>query len=215
MSAAGRESPPRRPSGPAGRRARPGSTQASCWSLGRGWRCSAWADTFTGWQFLVVGVTGLLIGVALALVTTTLRWPLVAPVLLAIGVLLPARRACCACAPWTRCADPAHLAAAHRPAAVRLEGPAHHAAAGVGHRARCWCCPSRSGCSRAPSGWPWPGGRPRPRWLRAIAPAAGARRLLCLVILLGLARPQSLWVQGVLFAAIALAWLVVRGSGAP
>ena len=44
------------------------------------------AGTFTGQQFLVVGIVGLLLGVALALLTTTLRWPVVAPVLLAIGV---------------------------------------------------------------------------------------------------------------------------------
>jgi hypothetical protein len=52
----------------------------------------------------------------------------------------------------------------------------------------------------------------RPRWLRATAPLLVPGALLCLVLLLGLQRPQSLWVQGALFAAIGLAWLVVRGQ---
>ena len=43
--------------------------------------------------------------------------------------------------------------------------------------------------------------------------------LLALVILLGVARPQSLWLQGVAFAVLALAWLGLRyaprvGTGA-
>ena len=53
-----------------------------------------------------------------------------------------------------------------------------------------------------------------PRWLRAVAPLLVPAALLCLVILLGLARPQSLWVQGVLFAGTGLAWLVIRGQRA-
>ena len=44
------------------------------------------AATFTGWQFLVVGVTGLLIGALLGWVARRLDWPIVAPVLLAAVV---------------------------------------------------------------------------------------------------------------------------------
>jgi len=46
---------------------------------------TGFALTFTGWGFLVVGVLGLLIGVLLGLLTTGLRWPAVAPILLAMA----------------------------------------------------------------------------------------------------------------------------------
>ena len=40
--------------------------------------------------------------------------------------------------------------------------------------------------------------------------ACGATALLAAVILMGVTRPQSLWVQGVAFAVLGLGWLVVR-----
>ena len=49
-----------------------------------------------------------------------------------------------------------------------------------------------------------------PAWLSAALPLLSPLVLLALVILLGVHRPQSLWLQGVVFAALALAWLVLR-----
>jgi hypothetical protein len=44
------------------------------------------ATTYTGMSFFVVGVAGLLLGAGLARLADALRWPFVAPVVLAVAV---------------------------------------------------------------------------------------------------------------------------------
>lgn len=171
------------------------------------------AGTFTGQQFLAVGIAGLLLGVALALLTTTLRWPVVAPVLLAIGVFylvggLLSLRSVGAVLPgpdtWRLLTDRAlfgwkELLTTLPP--VAGDGPL-------------LVLPFVLGLAAGSTGMALARIEAGPRWLRAVAPLLVPAALLCLVILLGLARPQSLWVQGVLFAGTGLAWLVIRGQRA-
>ena len=49
-----------------------------------------------------------------------------------------------------------------------------------------------------------------PVTVRAALPLLAPTALLAAVILLGVTRPQSLWLQGVVFAGLAVAWLAVR-----
>src|SRR5690606_13870911 len=51
-------------------------------------------------------------------------------------------------------------------------------------------------------------------WLEALLPVLGQVVLLAAVILLGVSEPQSVWVQGVVFAGLALVWLAVRSQRA-
>jgi hypothetical protein len=168
------------------------------------------ADTFTGWQFLGVGLTGVLLGVGLALLTTSLRWPLVAPVLLSIGVFYLVGGAVClrsldAILPtpttWRLLTDQAlfgwkDLLTTLPP--VSGSGPL-------------LVLPFTLGLFSGSIGMALARAGAGPRWWRLLAPLLVPGGLLSLVILLGLARPQSLWVQGVAFSGVALAWLVVRG----
>ncbi|WP_191278192.1 transglutaminase-like domain-containing protein [Nocardioides flavus (ex Wang et al. 2016)] len=54
----------------------------------------------------------------------------------------------------------------------------------------------------------------RRAWLAAVLPVAGMTVVLCGVILLGVRHPQSLLVQGSVFAGLALAWLAIRARRA-
>ncbi|MEZ5091346.1 transglutaminase-like domain-containing protein [Nocardioides sp.] len=171
------------------------------------------AATFTGWQFLVVGVTGLLIGALLGWVARRLDWPIVAPVLLAAvvfyllggaltlrseGLLLPTP------ATWSTLTDQAlfgwkDLLTTLPP----VDGD------GV-----LLVLPWLLGLLLGVLGVMLAGVRSGPTWLWVLLPLLPAVATLGLVILLGSHAPQSLWVQGALFTAAALGWLAVRNVAA-
>ena len=143
-------------------------------ALSRPGRWLGLAPTYTGVGFGVVGMVGVVLGGRAGprdRVPCAGRW---------------SRRSCWRSWRYFLLGAPARAArrpadarrrrsAARRPARVRLEGPAHHAAAGRRRLARCWSCP---GCS----GWPPAcSGRSRGAGVTATGagssarPAAGAR----------------------------------------
>ncbi|MEZ5193358.1 MAG: transglutaminaseTgpA domain-containing protein [Nocardioides sp.] len=169
------------------------------------------APTFTGVQFLLVGLLGLLVGMALSHVAASLRWPLVAPVLLSLGTfyllgpLLCLRGVGLALptpAAWGAITD--QLLFGWKDLLTTLppvdgDGPllvlpwVLGLAAGVAGTA----------LARVATG---------PAWLRAVLPVTVPAGLLAVVILLGVAQPQSVWLQGAAFSALALGWLAVRAA---
>ncbi|MFA6574317.1 MAG: hypothetical protein WCS84_02760, partial [Nocardioides sp.] len=163
------------------------------------------ATTYTGTGFLVVGLTGAALGVLVAHVTTSLRWPGIAAVVIGIAVFV--------------------LVGA--PLALRsLPGPSGVGELGdqvlFGWKDLLTTLPPVDGDGPLLV-LPWVLGlvtgllgtltarlRSGPVWLRALLPVAVTAVLLLAVILLGVRRPQSLWVQGVVFAALATGWLALR-----
>ena len=170
-------------------------------------------STYTETEFWWIGMTGALLAVLTTVgVAVVLRWPSVVAVAGRGGLVLPARPGALPARPGPRRARPRELAAARRRGAVRLEGPADHpatgrrrvAAAGAAVAAR----PGHRDCSAPCSAWSAPAARCWPHRCRCSRPLA----LLALVILLGVGRPEALWLQGSVFAVLALAWLGVRYS---
>ncbi len=171
------------------------------------------APSYTGWDFLVVGVVGLVLGAGVAWLARRLGWPLVAPVLLAAGLfyllggvltlrseglVLPAPRT------WGALTDQAlfgwkDLLTTLPP--VDGAGPL-------------LVLPWLLGLLSGVLGVMLAGVGVGPAWLRTALPLVPAAALLALVILLGSHSPQSLWVQGGIFAAAALGWLAVRNVAA-
>ncbi|HQR27904.1 MAG TPA: transglutaminase-like domain-containing protein, partial [Nocardioides sp.] len=172
------------------------------------------AGTFTGWQFWLVGMAGVLLGGGLTVLSQARGWPILAPALLVTVAFFLLGGVLC-----LRTSD----AAPPTPAGWRLltDQLLH------GWKDLLTTLPPVDG-SGPLLVLPWALGLlagavgmalarlgAGPRWLRAAAPLVAPTALLVVVILLGLARPQSLWVQGVVFAGTALAWLVVRGQRTP
>jgi hypothetical protein len=167
------------------------------------------ATSFTGSQFLVVGVLGLLAGAGLAVLTTARRWPFVAAVLLAlvafylVGGML-----------------------ALRSADAVLPGP--HAWGLLtdqvlyGWKDLLTTLPPLDGTGPLLV-LPWFLGLTAgvlgmllarvdrgPAWLTAPLPLLAPVALATGVILIGIERPQSLLLQGSVFSVLALVWLGVR-----
>ena len=179
---------------------------------------SALSTTFTGVSFLVVGLVGVLVGVVLAHVTAVLRWPAMAAVVLAVVVFVLLGGPLCL---------------RSEGAGAFLPGPETLTSLGdrvvLGWKELLTTLPPVDGTGPLLV-LPWTLGlvagvlggllARRPDGSRAAARGAagpGPDRLLAAVILLGVARPQSLWLQGVVFAVLALGWLAVRDqrAGAP
>ncbi len=166
------------------------------------------APTYAGVGFAVVGMVGLLLGVAIARVSRTIGWPLVAPVVLAI-----------VCYPLLG----APIALRRLPGLGAVQLLADHAVFGWKDLlttlppvdadstllALPWLLGLTTGVlgtlaaslvvSSRPSGF-----------VAVLLPVLVPTALLAVVILLGVRQPQSLWLQGVAFAALALGWLAVR-----
>lgn len=163
--------------------------------------------TFTGAAYLVVGGVGVLLGVAIAHLTTALRWPAVAAAVLAIGVCYLLGGPLCL---------------RSEGASAFLPGPATIAAITdqvlFGWKDLLTTLPPVDGAS-ALLVLPWTlglvsgvsGGLLALRARSAALPLAVPVSLLVTVILLGVRQPQSLLVQGGAFAVLALAWLTIRG----
>lgn len=167
------------------------------------------APTYTGWGFLGVGVLGLVLGIGAAWGATRLGWPLVAPVVLVIALFYLlggalALRSLELTVPrletWRELTDQVlfgwkDLLTTLPP--VDGDGPL-------------LVLPWALGLVLGVLGVMLAGVALRPPWLRAPLPLLPALALLGLVILLGSRHPQSLWLQGVLFAVTALGWLATR-----
>ncbi|HEX6150940.1 transglutaminase-like domain-containing protein [Nocardioides sp.] len=168
------------------------------------------APTYAGIGFAVVGVLGLVLGVVVARVSRSLGWPFVAPVMLTL-----------AC--YALLGAPIVLRRWPGPDALRLL--ADHAL--FGWKDLLTTLPPVDADSTLLS-LPWLLGlatgllgtlaaslavSSRGRGLVAVVlPVLVPTALLALVILLGVREPQSLWLQGVAYAALALGWLAVRSQ---
>lgn len=173
----------------------------------------AFATSFTGWQFLSVGLLGLVIGVSAGLVAEIRRWPGAAPVVAVVVVFylfggLLCLRETPAVWPvphtWQLLTD--QLAFGWKDLLTTLPPVDGHGPL----LTLPWAFGLVTGSAamaltRISSG---------PRWLRAVLPLLVPVALLAAVILLGVGRPQQILVQGVLFSGGLLAWLAVRGQRA-
>jgi len=168
------------------------------------------APTYAGVGFAVVGTAGLLLGVVIARVSRTLGWPFVAPVVLAI--------VCYAVLG-------APIALRRLPDLGALQLLADHAL--FGWKDLLTTLPPVDADSTLLA-LPWLLGlatgvlgtlaaalvvTSRPSgFVAVLLPVLVPTALLAVVILLGVRQPQSLWLQGVAFAALALGWLAVRSQ---
>ena len=169
------------------------------------------APSFQGWTFLVVGMAGAVLGAGVALLTRVLRWPAVSAVVLAIaafyllGALLCLRgRGTAALLPGPTSARLLTHEALHGWKEMLTTLPPLDASGPL------LVLPFLLGLAAALAGTLLAGVERGPAWIGAAAPLVAPIVLLALVILLGVRRPQSLWLQGVVLAGLALVWLVLR-----
>lgn len=169
------------------------------------------ATSFTGWEFLLVGVLGLVLGVGAGLVAEARGWPGAAPLVAAVAVFyLLGGPLCLRDVPavwpvphtWRVLTD--QLAFGWKDLLTTLPpvdgtGPLLTLPWALG------LVTGAAAMALVRVSW-------GPRWLRALLPVLVPGLLLGAVILLGVERPQAIVVQGVLFAVTLLGWLAVRGQ---
>ncbi|GAA2128078.1 transglutaminase-like domain-containing protein [Nocardioides bigeumensis] len=174
------------------------------------------APTYTGVAFAAVGVAGLVVGLVLVHVCRVLRWPVVAPVLLAAAVFYAAGGALCLRAEGATAPTPRtfglltdQLLFGWKDLLTTLppvdgDGPL-------------LVLPWVLGLAAGTLGGLLSGVSRGPVWLHAPMPLAAPLALLGAVILLGVRTPASLWVQGAAVGAGCLTWLVLRAhrTGGP
>lgn len=173
------------------------------------------ATSFTGWSFLVVGMTGAVVAVVVTHLSRALGWPLVAPVLVLSLVFF-------------LLGGPLTLRSVGNTAFVpggetfsRLVDQAIH-----GWKDLLTTLPPVDGDGPLLV-LPWLLGlvagllgtalahlHVRRAWLTALLPVLGLTAVLATVILLGVRHPQSLALQGSVFAGLALGWLALRSRRA-
>jgi transglutaminase-like putative cysteine protease len=156
----------------------------------------AWAPTFSGWWFLVVGVLGLLLGVAATEASRWRGWPIAAPILMALVLFVLVGGPLClhrAFAPVTLLDE-----------AIRGWKDLLTTLPPVDGTGRLLVLPWLLGLGTGLVGGLLVGLRPAA--LPVLAPLA----LLAGVILLGVTRPQSLLLDGAVMAALAIAWVALR-----
>jgi hypothetical protein len=176
---------------------------------------SGLATSFTGWSFLVVGMLGAVLAVVVTHLTRAAGWPLVAPVLILAGVFFLLGGPLCLRATG----DTAFL-----PGGPTLSTLVDQAIFGwkdllttlppVDGDGPLLVLPWLLGLLAGLVGTSLSQLRLRRAWLTALLPVLGLTAVLAAVILLGVRRPQSLVVQGSVFAALALGWLALRARRA-
>ncbi len=167
------------------------------------------APTYTGWSFLVVGILGLAIGVGVAVAARVLRWPLVASALVGIalfyllgGALTLRSQGLTVPRPATWRALTDQVLFGWKDLLTTLPP--------VDGAGPLLVLPWVLGLAVGVLGVMLAGVRLRLSWLQTPLPLLPPLALLGLVILIGARYPQSLWLQGVGFAALALGWLTLR-----
>jgi len=162
---------------------------------------------YTGWQFLAVGLLGLVLGAGAAQLAWARRWPTVAAVLLGLAVFVVLAGPLCL-----------------RSTGGYLPGRELLDTVVLGWKDLLTTLPPVDG-SGPLLVLPWLLGTatgvlggvlvglPRrvPAPVRLALPLLAPTALLAVVVLLGVRAPSSLLLQGVAFAVLALAWLVARG----
>lgn len=172
------------------------------------------APTFTGFQFAVVGILGLLLGAVVAQVAHVRRWPAVAPILLGVAL-------------FVLLGGPLCLRATGATAYLPLPGTLATLVDQLlfGWKELLTTLPPVDGAGVSLV-IPWVLGlttgvggtlllgahrwRRLPQQFGVMLPLVAPLGLLAAVILLGVRHPASVILQGVLFGAGALAWLALR-----
>ncbi|WP_426246196.1 transglutaminaseTgpA domain-containing protein [Nocardioides sp. LHG3406-4] len=173
---------------------------------------SGFASSYTGQGFLVVGIIGTLLGVLIATAFRALRWPTVGA-LLALAVV------------FFLLGGPLCLRSIGDTAYVPGGGTLGELTDQVlfGWKDMLTTLPPVDGTGPLLV-LPWTLGlvsgfvgavlvhvHTKRSWLTALMPVLACALALVAVIALGVRHPQSLWLQGVGFAALALGWLALRG----
>jgi hypothetical protein len=169
------------------------------------------APSFQGWAFLAVGMAGAVLGAGAAVATRVLRWPAVSAVVLAIalfyllgGPVCLRGRGVATLLPGATSARLLTHEALHGWKEMLTTLPPLDASGPL------LVLPFLLGVVAALAGTLLAGVERGPAGLGAAAPLVAPLLTLALVILLGVRRPQSLWLQGVVLAGLALVWLVLR-----
>ncbi|QCW51693.2 transglutaminase domain-containing protein [Nocardioides dongxiaopingii] len=159
------------------------------------------ATTFTGVAHLLVAVLGLVLGLALTGLVRAMRWPGIAAVTLGVPVFLGVGALVAATSVGT-VAD--QVVGGWKELLTTLPP--------VQGTGEVLVLPWTLGLVAGLLGGLTVGVRSGPALLRSALGLLAPVLLLVAVILLGVARPQSLWLQGTLFAALAIGWVAVRES---
>lgn len=176
---------------------------------------SSLASSFTGWDFLLVGVLGVVLGVLITHVTRAVGWPFVSAVVLALVVFFLLGGLLC-----LRSLGDASLI----PGPATLSELADQAIFGwkdllttlppVDGSGPLLVLPWLLGLVAGVSGTALSQLVLRRAWLGALLPVLAMTGLLALTLLLGVRHPTSLLVHGAVFAALALGWLAMRSRRA-
>ena len=167
------------------------------------------STTFTGSAFFVVGLAGVVAGVVVAHVTGVLRWPAVSAVVIGLAVFVLLGGPLCLReipSPDTISTLADQVVLGWKELLTTLppvdgDGPLLVLPWALG------LATGLLGGLTSRIAW-------GPALLRAALPLLAPTLLLAAVILVGVQRPQSLWVQGVAFAVLAIGWLTVRAQRA-
>jgi hypothetical protein len=176
---------------------------------------SAFGTSFTGWSYLVVGMLGAVIAVAVTHLTRAAGWPIISAVVICLAVFFLLGGPLC----LRSLGDTSVL-----PGASTLARVADQAI--FGWKDLLTTLPPIDGDGPLLV-LPWLAGMiaglvglglahlpVRRAWLAAVLPVLGMTVVLSGAILLGVRHPQSLLLQGSVFAGLALAWLAIRARRA-
>jgi hypothetical protein len=175
---------------------------------------SGFATSFTGSAF-VVGLVGVALGILVTHTTRVLGWPMVAPVLIVAVLFFVLGGPLC----LRSVGDTAFL-----PGGSTLGALVDQAIFGwkdmlttlppVDGDGPLLVLPWLLGLLSGLVGTALSGVRIKRAWVTALLPVLGLTAVLIAVILLGVRHPQSVLLQGSVFAAAALGWLVIRARRA-
>ncbi len=176
---------------------------------------SAFGTSFTGWDHLVVGLVGAVIAVTVTHVTRAAGWPIVSAVVICLALFFLLGGPLC----LRSLGDTSVL-----PGGSTLAGVADQAIFGwkdllttlppVDGDGPLLVLPWMTGMLAGLVGVGLAHLSVRRAWLAAALPVLGMTAVLSGVILLGVRHPQSLLLQGSVFAGLALSWLAIRARRA-
>lgn len=176
---------------------------------------TAFGTSFTGSTYLVVGVLGVVIAVVVTHLTRAAGWPVISAVVICLGLFFLLGGPLC----LRSLGDTSVL-----PGATTLARVADQAVFGwkdllttlppVDGDGPLLVLPWMSGLLAGLGGLALARLPVRRAWLSAALPVLGMTAVLSGALVLGVRHPQSLLLQGSVFAALALAWLAVRARRA-